>query len=164
MDLFGNNYTDDTAAASVSAEIARSKKKARSDLLICVAILVAFFLFNLFSGSKTVTLVTGQDTFGVITPDGETVTYAYTDVESMELGTDLGSFARGDMVHGRETKTCWSGTYKNVEFGEYQLHVDPRLDYYILTRLKDGGVFVFNYESNDTTQQLCEQLRQMLEQ
>ena len=145
---------------SVEQEIKRARTIGWRDVVICLLI-VGFFLltkdrFNLGVGLGNyggMSPVLEATRFGITGLDGETHFFTYVDAESIELRDDLQSFDRGEKIEGQENRQTVSGLYRNSEFGEYQLHIQVKLHYYIVVHAPDG-VIVFNLESDETTKEL----------
>ena len=145
---------------SVQQEIKRARNIGWRDVVICLLI-VGFFLltkdrFNLgvgLGGYGGLAPVLEETRFGITGLDGNTHFFTYVDADSIELHDDLQSFDRGEKVEGKENRQTVSGTYRNSEFGEYQLHIQTKLHNYIVVHAPDG-VIVFNLESDDTTKEL----------
>lgn len=80
---------------------------------------------------------------------------AMQDVKSCTLRDDwdMGAPVSGD----KKGRTCY-GIWKNDEVGEYHIWGDSKISWWIAVQTKDGGCYVFNTESNDTTQKLHESL------
>ena len=141
---------------SVAKEINRIKMFGLRDVIICLLVVGFFMLtknsFNL--GGYAGILPTLEETrFGITDLAGKDHFFTYKDADSIELFDDLKSFDKGELVEGTEKRTVTSGTFRNSEFGEYELHVQTKLHNYIVVH-DANGVLVFNVESDDTTKQL----------
>ena len=147
-------------ATTVQQELKRNKFFGWRDVIVCLLI-VGFFLLT--KNSLGVGLgsyggmepVLEETRFGVTDLDGTTHFFNYTDADSIELRDDLKHFDRGEMIDGQENRRVCSGTYRNSEFGEYQLHIQTKLNQYIVVRAPDG-VLVIALESDETTRSLYE--------
>lgn len=80
---------------------------------------------------------------------------AMEDVKSCTLRDDwdMGAPVSGD----KKGRTCY-GIWKNDEVGEYHIWGDSKIRYWVAVQTKDGGYYVFNTESDETTQILHESL------
>ena len=58
-------------------------------------------------------------------------------------------------LSGEENWLCVSGTFRNDEYGEYQLHVMKKGKKFIVVH-SDEGVLAFSFESDETTESLYE--------
>ena len=151
--LFPGNAPEET---TVAAEMRRNKFFGWRDVIVCLLI-VGFFLLTKNSlglgNYGGLTPVLEETRFGITDLNGETHFFSYRDADSIELRDDLKSFDRGEMLDGKENRSVISGTFRNSEFGEYELHVLTKLHNYIVVH-DANGVLVFNVESDDTTKQL----------
>lgn len=151
---------------SVRDEIKRAKMFGWRDVIICLLI-VGFFLLtknSLGLGSYGGLAPQLEETrFGITGLDGSTHYFTYVDADSIELHDDLKSFDTGEKVEGQENRATLSGIYRNDAFGEYQLHIQKKLNYYIVVRNADG-VLVFNLESDDTTKELHRYIMELRDQ
>ena len=146
---------------SVEREIRRSRFFGWRDVVVCLLTVGVFLLVRNTGWGQTLGSYGGlspvleEKQFGIIGLDGVTHTFVYAESE-IELHDDLKDFLakeKGELLEGNETRQTYSGTYRNAAFGEYQLHVQVKLKYYMIVRNADG-VLVFNLESNETTQEL----------
>ena len=155
---------------SVQQELKRSRFFGWRDVVICVVIVGVFLLMrNTGLGQRLgyyggLSPVLEEKQFGITGLDGVTHTFVYADSD-IELYEGLKEFLntqKGETVDAQETRQVYSGTYRNDAFGEYQLHVQIRLNSYIVVHNADG-VLVFNLESDDTTQELYRYFMQLRE-
>ncbi len=160
MGFFDKAEAKPVEGTSVAQELKRAKMFGWRDVIVCVLI-VGFFLltrnsFGLGLGNYGgMAPVLEETRFGITALDGTTHFFTYADADSIELFDDLKSFDRGEEVEAKQNRQVTSGTYRNSEFGEYQLHVQNKLSNYIVVH-DAGGVLVFNLESNETTKSLYE--------
>ncbi len=155
MAFFQKKNDDEPEEVSVERELKRNKMFGIRDLIWCIIIVVVFLMFKDKLSGGTLRPNFEETQFGVIDLDGVEHSFVYADAESIELRTDLKRFDRGEQLSGQETWNCWSGEYRNGEYGEYQLYVQRRLHNFIVVR-NDDGILAFNIESDDTTKQLYE--------
>ncbi len=153
--LFPGNAPEET---TVAAEMRRNKFFGWRDVIVCLLI-VGFFLLTKNSlglgNYGGLTPVLEETRFGITDLNGETHFFSYRDADSIELRDDLKSFDKGEMLDGKENRQVISGTFRNSEFGEYQLHIQKKLNNYIVVR-DANGVLVFSIESDETTRLLYE--------
>ncbi len=158
MGLFNKLSARAPDETSVQYELKRNKRFAWRDVIICLLI-VGFFLLtkNSFGlGSYGGFSPELEETrFGITDLEGTTHFFTYSDAESIELCDGLKSFDKGEQLSGTSNNRVCSGTYRNAAFGEYQLHVQMKVDKYIVVH-DASGVLVFNLESDDTTSRLYE--------
>lgn len=152
---------NDSEATPVNRELNRNIDLIRRNTAVFAIVVVVFLLVKLARGSEEILPVLSDTAFGVTAADGVTYSFRYEDMESVELCSDLASFDRGTKISGTETRLCWSGTYENSAYGEYQLHVMPRIRNYIIVQTAKE-TFVFNIESDDTTAILYDTIREEL--
>ena len=158
MGLFNKGTQPPPEATSVSYELKRMKMFGWRDVIVCLLIVAVFLLtkdkfgFGLGSYDGLVPILE-ETRFGITDLDGESHFFTYADAESIELFDDLKQFDMGEKVEGKENRYVLTGIYRNSAFGEYQLYVQPKLNYYIVVHAPDG-VIVFNLESDGTTQEL----------
>lgn len=142
---------------SIYEEIKRNKRFAWRDVIICLLI-VGFFLLTKNSlglglgNYGGLAPVLEETRFGITDLDGTTHFFNYDDSD-IEMRSGLKDFDKGEQLDGKTNRQVCSGTYRNSEFGEYQLHAQMKLDKYIVVRNSDG-ILVFNIESDETTQTL----------
>ena len=153
---------------SVSEEMKRNKIFGLRDVIVCLVIVVVFLIskngFGIGLGSYGgLAPVLEETRFGITGLDGNTHFFNYADADSIELFDDLKSLDIGEKVEGQENRQVKSGTYRNSEFGTYQLHVQTKLHNYIVVHMPDG-VLVFNLESDDTTKELHKYFNQLREE
>ena len=158
MGLFNKGTQPPPEATSVSYELKRMKMFGWRDVIVCLLIVAVFLLtkdkfgFGLGSYGGLVPILE-ETRFGITDLAGEDHFFSYKDADSIEMFSDLKSFDKGELVEGTEKRGVISGTYRNSEFGEYQLHVQTKLNNYIVVH-DASGVLVFNVESDETTSQL----------
>ena len=164
-------------STSVERELKRAKFFGWRDVVVCLLIVGAFLLIRNTELGKTLgkngfgggydglSPVLEETQFGITGLDGVTHTFVYVDSD-MELREGLKDFLdreKGERVAGEETKRVCSGLYHNEAFGDYQLHVQTRLNNYIVVHTGDG-VIVFNLESDETTKELYKYFTQCREE
>ena len=167
MDVNDRNRQEHPEAASTEQELKRARFSGWRDVIACLVIICIFLLAKDFLAERFgftfgdsydgLKPVLEETQFGITGLDGVTHTFVYTESD-ISLHDGLKAYLKndkGELVEGQETKKVCSGVYRRADLGEYQLHVQTRLDKYILVRNSDG-VLIFNLESNDTTRELYE--------
>ena len=144
-------YTTPEDRAQKEAEITRRSRKI--NLITIVVVIAVFLIYSMFFQTKTITAVMDDKSFVLAPLEGENIAFSLTDVESVELGDDFSAFDKGSLQSGTEDSSCCSGVYMNDTLGEYQLHVNLKVDPYVIVRYTDG-VLVFNTETADGTTEL----------
>ena len=165
MDYFDRDQQEQDVVTTVQEELKRSRFFGWRDVIVCVVVIAVLLLSRDFLAERLgftfgdsydgLKPVLEETQFGITGLDGMTHTFVYAESD-ITLHDGLKGFLKtdkGETVEAEETKRVCSGVYRNAEFGEYQLHVQTRLDMYILVRNADG-VLIFNLESNDTTREL----------
>ncbi len=152
----------DTSAYSYSADQAQRdaeiERRSRKLNIISFVVIIALFIgYSLFFQTDVITAVMDDQSFGVVTLQNETIAFPLTDVESVEFHVGLSDFDQGTMQSGAESSSCYSGTYLNDSFGEYQLHVNLKVNCYVIVHYTDG-ILVFNTDTADNTEALYKNL------
>lgn len=125
----------------------------RISLAILTLFIVIFAICSSFGGQKTLIPLLEETKFSMTDLEGNVHSFAYADIKNIELRKGLSNFNRGELIDGIETRTYFSGTYSNDEFGEYQLLVKRKISTFIVVYLPEK-IIVLNYESDDTTEML----------
>ncbi len=150
-----NMYMD---SDSIAEELKRSSAHHTRDILFCLLIIILVIVFKDALGiGRGITIDSSEieTQVGVIDAAGNVHTVVYSDIRSITLRSDLKEFKQGEMISGEETWNIRSGTFRNSEFGEYELHVMHRLHNFIVVET-DEGILAFNLESDKTTKSLYE--------
>lgn len=154
-------FRDETARRDedpMEEVLRKNKISRRSNVILFVVLIVGVLVYSLVGGRTSVTAVLDEDGFGVMTLADERLTYAYADVASLELRPQISQLEIGTLRSGEEKNYCCSGVFENAEFGSYQLHANLRIAPYIVARMNDGVVFVFNSTSVEMTEQIFEEI------
>lgn len=151
------DYTNTMSAEQAREEAELTRKSRKLNLIFLVIIIVGFLVYSAFFRSDVVTAAMGEDSFGVTTLENQTIAFLLTDIESVEYHDDFASFDRGTMQSGSDSSSCYSGTYVNDTFGEYQLHANMKVDCYIVIHYT-GGILVFNNPTVEETEELYNNL------
>ncbi|MGM9606002.1 MAG: hypothetical protein ACI3XJ_00700 [Oscillospiraceae bacterium] len=147
-----NNTSFDPASEQQKA-VEAAKRSRKLNSICLVVIIVVFLAYSLFFQKPKVEATMGDNAFGLITLNDTTIAFYLTDVESVELGDSLSTFDKGTFQSGTEESTCCSGTYVNDAFGEYELHVNLKVEPYVIVHYTDG-ILVFNNPSAEGTMEL----------
>jgi len=172
MGFFDRNTEQVPEGTSVEQELKRARAFGWRDIIICLAIVGVFLLskdwlsenfgFTFGDSYDGLAPVLEETQFGIKGLDGEAHTFVYvdSDITLHEGLKDYLNTQKGEIVEAQETRKVDSGVYHNDAYGDYQLHVQTKLDKYIVVKNADG-VIVFNLESNDTTQELYNYMMQL---
>lgn len=141
------------AATEQQKAMDAAKRSRKLNFIFLVGIIVIFLIYSLFFQKPNIEAAMDDQAFGLVTLNDETIAFYLTEVQSVELGDDLSAFDKGDFQAGTEESTCCSGTYRNDAYGEYELHVNLKVEPYIILHYTDG-VLVFNNPTADATTQM----------
>lgn len=152
----------DTSAYSYSADQAQRdaeiERRSRKLNIISFAVIIIFFIvYSMFFQTGSITAAMDDQSIGVVTLQDETIAFLLSDIESVEFHIGLSDFERGTMQSGAESSSCYSGTYINDSLGEYQLHVNLKVNCYVIVHYTDG-ILVFNTDTADNTEALYKNL------
>lgn len=147
---------------SVEQEVKRNKMKAWIDVVLGIVIVIGVLLYRESGANAQNTVTFSQTQITITSTEGDTRTILFDQLESAELFSDFDKFDKGEAVQAKETKKCYSGVYRNEEFGEYYLFVNPKYDNYIVTRQGDE-IIIFNYENKESTEDAYHFLQQVME-
>ena len=165
MGFFDRNTEQVPEGTSVEQELKRARIFGWRDVVICLAIVGVFLLakdwlndnfgFTFGDSYDGLAPVLEETQFGIKGLDGVAHTFVYvdSDITLHEGLKDYLNTEKGEIVEAQETRKVCSGVYHNALYGDYQLHVQTKLDKYIVVQNADG-VIVFNLESDDTTREL----------
>ena len=151
------NDTPYDAASEQQKAVEAAKRSRKFNSIFLVVIIVVFLVYSLFFQKPKVEATMDDQAFVLVTLSDETIAFYLTDVESVELGDDLSEFDKGTFQSGTEDSSCCSGTFVNDAFGEYQLHVNLKVDPYVIVHYTDG-ILVFNTPTEDETTELYTKL------
>ena len=96
--------------------------------MICFLLVAVFAIIRSLSGNTSLVPLLEDTQFSIVALDGTTHSFIYAEAESIVLFDNFRTFDRGELVEGSETRRICSGTYRNEEFGEYQLHAMKKLN------------------------------------
>lgn len=127
--------------------------------IIIFLIIIGVSVFSFMNG-PTDTLVMVQEEALAITGINEAqLLIEYKDITHLEVLEPLPDF--GEAVDVVENGKAVSGTYKNEAYGEYQVHVNTKIDACLLVQTEEMTV-LFNIESPETVKELCSALEQQI--
>lgn len=131
----------------------KRKNSNRANILILVVIFVGVFLYNVINPGNSVEFqIDGED---IVLSGYEDVVYRFP-LDSVE------SFTYVEEMEYPEGEKVICGTYSSEQWGEYILYAYRKVDSCIVAQT-ESGVYLFNFESNDTTQSLYEALLKLQE-
>lgn len=118
-------------------------------LLYAVIFIAAVYVVTLLVGDFSISVKFGkEDALTINGPRKYSVTVPYEEIESIEL---ISFPDPGEKVDGGSSRSYYWGTWKNEEYGEYQLYVSKKSPSAILVRNVSGDVVIFNQGDDDTT-------------
>ena len=163
MGIFGSNgMGNKNGSPSVEQEMKRSKVKGWVDVVLCIVIVVVVLLYRESTGSLRPKIAFYQNCITVSCTEEDSRNIVYDTFESVEMFEDFSVFDKGELVRGTDVHSGCSGVFRNAEFGEYYLCVTPKFEKFIIVHQPDC-VIVFNYESEDSTEDVYRFLQQMLD-
>ncbi|MCC8102839.1 MAG: hypothetical protein LIP11_11480 [Clostridiales bacterium] len=119
-------------------------------VVVVVGILAALGL----SRSNNLKVKVEDDLFTLSYGEDTVVQFYKDEILSAEVVT---SFTMGEAVETISEDRYIAGTWENEEWGTYVLCIKENLDSYLVVTTEET-VFVFNYESEKTTESLCSAL------
>lgn len=148
-----NTYTNTISEEQAREDAEITRKSRKLNMIFLALIVVGFFVYSVFFRPQVITAAMDDNSFGVVTANSETIAFLLSDIESVEFHENLSAFDRGTMQSGADSSSCYSGTYVNDAFGEYQLHANINVDCYVTIHYTNG-VLVFNNSTVDNTTEL----------
>ena len=128
--------------------------------LIFIVLILAMVLFYVFSGGSVgISLDYGEESLILSAADRDWL-IPYDQIESLELAEHPNT---GTLIDGVQKCTLHWGTWRNDLWGEYTLCIDPRIDSCIVITMKNGGIYVLNYENDGSTKQLHQMFSDLLQ-
>lgn len=129
-------------------------------LAVVVILLIVNTLYTIYRGGNAsdpmISFTENQISFA--DASGEEIVIDYSDVVSMEL---LDSPDYGEPAGGTTENSIRLGTWKSSQLGTYVTHTSTRIENCILIRTSDR-TYAINYESEETTALLLDELRKYL--
>lgn len=131
-------------------------KQKNLTLIILILAMVLFYIFS--GGSVGISPDFGEDSL-ILSASDYDWTIPYDQIESLEL-SDLPD--TGTLLDGIEKRTLCCGSWSNERWNEYILCVNPNIDQCIIVTMKDGTIYVLNFENSDSTGQLHKMFTDLL--
>lgn len=128
--------------------------------LYAIIFIAAFMAFTWFTGRNSVTIDFGEDALTLYAPKGHTISIEYDLIKSLELveiPEDTGSILSG----GENRRYSW-GERENTAWGTYTLYISKKIDVAILITTYNDEIFVYNYESDQTTTSMIQMFTELL--
>ncbi len=123
-------------------------------LLVGIAFLVAIGWQILSGGRSAISFHTGEDSFTLTGPESTSATVLYRDITGIK---EVSDFDAGTATDGGTSGSVNYGTWENGSLGSYQSFVDTRIQDVIVVTT-DDGIYAFNYEDEETTEELARAL------
>lgn len=136
----------------------RKNKEILSVVVVWVAILVIFGVFNKGGGTESFVQIE-KEGFTLRSVTGESLKVNWEEIQNVEK-RDSVDF--GTVVSGTDTADQKSGTFHNDEFGDYRLFADPDISNYLIITT-DETTLVMNYESEKSTDSFYDALLKQVE-
>ena len=133
----------------------------RKAMFFFLAVLIVVLFFFLRGDNSIVLELQKDDAITVDGPQGTFFSVPYEDIETVTL---LDSFDRGECIDGGTKYKNAYGTWRCDRYGEYIIMARTKVDTYIAITDKSGQTLVFNYESDEVTENLYELILQLLAQ
>ena len=126
-----------------------------------IAVLIVALFYFLRGGYGIALELQENESITVGGPEGVSYSVRYEDIKSVSL---LHDYDPGECIDG-STKHGYSyGIWKNGIYGEYTFIAKSKAAAYIALEDAGGNVLVFDYEGDETTEQLYELILGLLEQ
>lgn len=118
-------------------------------LLYAVIFLAVFYAVTAIVGDFSTSVKFGQNEAVTISgPRKTSVTVDYQDIDNIKL---VAAGDPGEVVDGGSSRSYYWGTWKNDEYGEYQIFVTKKSSIAILIQTKSGDLILFNQPDDNTT-------------
>lgn len=114
---------------------------------------VILLLSQTMGGGSVSLLSLKADGLAFESTSGLSSAVSWTEIRSAEVRQEADY---GAVVQGTDNSKEKSGIWKNAEFGEYELFVNPGIKTCIVCFTNADQVIVFNFESADSTMSLYE--------
>ncbi|MCD7956414.1 MAG: hypothetical protein LUG93_11840 [Lachnospiraceae bacterium] len=122
--------------------------------IVVVVLVAVFYALGIFR-SATVKVEIEDEVFSVYYKDEIVIQFAKDEIQSAEL---VYTFTEGEASDVISEEKYTVGTWENDEWGLYTVCVKQSINSYIVVTTEEEEVFVFNYESADSTESMCEAL------
>ncbi len=119
--------------------------------LVGVVVIVGVLAALGLSRSAAVTVKIEDDVFSIYYKEETVVQFSKDEIRSAEI---VSTFAMGDALEVISEDKYEVGTWENDDWGQYTLCIKKSVDSYIVVTT-DDAVYVFNYESEASTESMC---------
>ena len=133
----------------------------RKMILFFVTALIIILFFYMRGDYRIVLDLQKDDSITVSGPQETFFSVRYEDLETIAL---LDDFDRGECTDGGKKYNHSFGTWNCEIFGEYTLIAMSKVNKHIAITDKDGHTLVFNYESEEVTENLYGLILDLIEQ
>ena len=145
-------------AAAVRAE--QKQKNSNAVTVIVFAVLFVAVVSKAFLFPRELLFEWEESCLRINYPDGNTAVLEYEDVERIVLWEEI---SYGECLQGGLEDNLRYGTWKNSDFGEYQLCIENDVSCCVALYGAEK-CFVINGESDETTRELAESIQEALEE
>ncbi|MCD7812742.1 MAG: hypothetical protein LUH20_01585 [Lachnospiraceae bacterium] len=153
----------ETEATTRQTQKSNQKNSSRSpqnltkyrSLLLPLLIIIIYTIYQFVGGGAAADFAWSETSVTVICPDETEFTIDYADVTSLELCTDANY---GTCISGNDSGSAYYGTWENDLWGTYSLCVTQSIGNCIVMQT-DDATFVINYESEEITSALFEEIQ-----
>ena len=135
-------------------------KKTLKTFLFAIVFVAFFMAFTRFTGRNTISIDFGENALTLYAPKDYTISMEYDRIQSLELvelPEDIGSTLSGD----ENRRYSW-GERENATWGTYTLCVSKKIDVAILVTTYNNEIFIYNFESDDTTTSMLQMFTELL--
>jgi hypothetical protein len=143
----------------------KAKKSNRTNLILCLVIIVGVTLYYAFSSGGSTTFDIGETAIIISGSEesGFSVTINYEDITKISLLTS-DEFDVGTMITGYDGKKEFYGTWESSTIGQYNVYANAKVKEYVVIETDNDIPFVMNYESSDTTTSFYNALLDLLDE
>lgn len=136
-----------------------SSSTQRFNLILAIALIIVFSIYYMVSGSNTVEMRIEDGVLILSGLEEQSYEISLDDISAVSCGE---SADYGTLQDGVQTDDYCYGTWQSDSWGTYQLYITTKVDAYVLVETQEGESYVFNFESNDSTQAFCQALQELL--
>lgn len=128
------------------------KKGSKAATIAVAAVLAVTAVIILFlNNSGKIEYTFDNDAISIHTPLWKNLTIKLDDIEKAELRNDISA---GKRTNGYGSKKLNLGSFRNDEFGDYQLYSYCQCDTLVLITLRDGSVVVTGGENKAASENI----------
>lgn len=131
----------------------------KKNLLFLILPVILVLIYSLTGNSIGIRLDFGEEALTVSTSDLDWE-LPYDQIRQLSL-RELPE--PGTMDSGIDKRNLRCGDWRNALYGSYAQCLDPRIGQCLEITLSDGGVFLLNYENEESTQELYQMFTELLE-